>query len=186
MFEFVEIKTVYLIFHLLGVALGAGGAFVSDALYMRSLKDKKISKDEMALISLGGNLVWFGLLLLTISGLLLMSLNWNAYIVSSKFIVKMIVVLLIALNGVIIHHVYLPKMRKVVGKDLSRNKEFKDMSLFLYVSGALSLVSWITATVLGAFKGIPFSVTTILSVYGLIVCFAMGVSLVARKKFLKK
>lgn len=186
MFDFIEIKTVYLIVHFLGLALGVGGAFVSDVIYMTSLKDKKITKDEMNIISDGGNVVWGGLLLLTISGLLLMSLDWTSYIVSTKFIAKMIVVLLIALNGVVIHHFYLPRMKKLVGEDLSQHSEFKRMSLFLYVSGALSFVSWISATILGAFTGIPFSTLTILLVYGGIVLVAMGVALMVRKSFLKK
>jgi len=186
MFDFIEIKTVYFIVHFLGLALGVGGAFVSDVIYMTSLKDKKITTDEMNIISVGGNVVWGGLLLLTISGLLLMSLDWTSYIVSTKFIAKMIIVLLIALNGVVIHHFYLPRMKKLVGEDLSQHSEFKRMSLFLYVSGALSFVSWVSATILGVFKGIPFSTTTILVVYALIVLVAMGVALMVRKSFLKK
>lgn len=186
MFAFVDIKTIYLICHLLGLALGAGGAFTSDMLYMKSLKDKKISIDEMKLISAGGMMVWIGLLVLTISGLLLMSLSWDTYILSTKFIAKMIVVLIIALNGVAIHHIYLPKMRKLVGKDLVQSKDFIQMSWFLYISGAVSFVSWITATVLGAFKIIPFTVVNILSVYLTVVVVAVLGALVVRKYFLHK
>lgn len=185
MFDFIELKTIYLILHLVGLALGAGGAFVSDAIFMTSMKDKKISRDEMTIISVGGNLVWFGLLLLTISGLLLMSLNWTGYIMSTKFIAKMIIVLIIAINGVVIHHAYLPKMRELVEVDLRGNEMFRKISKFLYVSGALSVVSWISALTLGAFKKIPLSVLDILKIYGVIVVGAMLVSLIVRRSFLR-
>ncbi|PIR37975.1 MAG: hypothetical protein COV34_02715 [Candidatus Zambryskibacteria bacterium CG10_big_fil_rev_8_21_14_0_10_42_12] len=186
MLSFVSLKTIYLILHLLGLAIGAGGAFVSDVLYMESIKDKKITKDELRLMSIGGVMVWVGLFILTISGLLLMSLDFAKYAVSTKFIAKMIIVLIIAVNGAVIHHIYIPRMRQLIGNHLGLDPGFRRMSLYLYVSGAISFVSWVSTIVLGAIKKIPYNVPTILSVYLGFVLLAIAFSLLVRKMFLKK
>jgi len=185
MFSFVDIKTLYLIFHLIGLALGAGGAFMSDVLYMASVKDKKITKDELRLMHVGGSMVWVGLLVLTISGLLLMSLNWGAYLISTKFIAKMVIVLIIALNGAIIHHVYIPYLEKCIGTHLGRSTHFRTISVYLYISGAISFVSWIATIILGAFASIPYSVPVILGIYLAIVLIVTVVSLIVRHIFLR-
>lgn len=185
MLSFLSLKTIYLIFHLVGLAIGAGGAFVSDMLYVASTKDKKITPDELRLMSIAGAMVWIGLLVLTISGLLLVSLDFAKYAESTKFISKMIIVLIIAINGAVIHHVYIPHLRGRIGNHLHKDPQFKKMSLYLYVSGAISFVSWVSTIVLGAIKKIPYSVTTIFSVYLGFVVLAVAVSLLVRKIFLK-
>ena len=42
--DFINVKTLFLIAHLFGLALGAGGAFISDILFLKSVKDRKITK----------------------------------------------------------------------------------------------------------------------------------------------
>lgn len=185
MLSFIDLKTLYLIFHLIGLAVGAGGAFFSDVLYMVSVKDKVITKDEMRLMSIGGIMVWVGLLILTISGLLLMLLNFEAYAVSTKFISKMVIVLIIALNGALIHHYYLPQMHRLVGKNLGNDSIFRKISVYLYISGALSFVSWVSTIVLGSIKKIPYSVPIILSMYAGVVLVGVMIALLVRKIFLK-
>ena len=89
-----EIKVIWTILHLLGVAIGAGGAFASDFIFFQSIKDKKITETEMGFIENSSKMVWLGLFILVASGLGLFMLNPDQYLSSSKFITKMIIVLM--------------------------------------------------------------------------------------------
>lgn len=183
--DFIEIKTVYIILHLLGVVVGMGGAVMSDMLFMRATKDKIISKEELPMLDTGGKMVWAGLALIYISGALLFMLNPEGYMESSKFISKMAIVGIITLNGVLIHLVHIPVMKKCLGQNLTTSPIFKKRSMLLFVSGAVSATSWLWALVLGVFRGIPYSVETILSVYIGTVLIAVVVALFARIHFFK-
>ena len=163
-FSFVEPKTLYLIGHLIGIAMGAGGAIISDLLFLKAARDGKITKTEMGFIELGGYAVTFGLLLLIVSGGLLFSLDAARYLASSKFLVKMTVVAVLIANGILLHAVHIPRLKRTVGKEIAtpKNKRWK---IILIASGALSAVSWVSAVILGAFKSIPHPYESILGVY---------------------
>jgi hypothetical protein len=93
MFDFIELKTIYVIGHIFGAILGAGGAFTSDAMFFSTIKDGKISKDELRFMKLGSKLVWTGFIILVISGILLITTDPEKYLNSSKLLVKITIVL---------------------------------------------------------------------------------------------
>ena len=61
-------KTILLIGHIIGVALGAGGATMSDVLFLTSIRDNMIDKSELKLLRMASKVVVFGLGLLIITG----------------------------------------------------------------------------------------------------------------------
>lgn len=182
----IDLKTIYIIGHLFGVAIGAGGAFISDGMYMYAIKDKKLTHTEIGFLKFGGYMVWLGLTLLVLSGALLFSLDAAKYLASSKFLVKMTVVAVIILNGLLFHFVYIPLFSRGKNQHMHLHEEFKKKSYFIYASGAVSLVSWATALILGSLRSIPLTYTAGLMVYLALVVCAIGVSAFARNKFMKK
>lgn len=183
--EWIDAKTVFIIIHLFGVALGAGGAFTSDALFLFSTKDRLLDTSELALIKRGSLIVWIGVVLLLISGTLLFMLDPSGYLASSKFITKMIIVGVIIVNGIVFHTAHIQTLEKIVGKNISTSPLFIRRSIFLYASGAISVVSWIFTIVLGALRAIPLSVQTALLVYIGCVLIAICVSQIQRIRYLK-
>ena len=181
MLDFIDIKTVWLIIHLFGVALGAGGAFASDAMFFSSVRDKKFSKTEIRFLKLGSILVWTGLTILIISGLGLFSLAPEKYLASSKFIAKMIIVAIIVINGTIMHLYQLPLIVQTVDKKFSASKKFMKNRSWILLGGAISVTSWSFSIILGTLKTIPYSVTTILSVYILAIIVAISTAQVLKR-----
>lgn len=183
--EWIDTKTIYTILHLLGVTLGAGGSFMSDVIFITTTKDKVLDKSEFNILTKGSMVVWIGLLLLVISGALLFSLDPNTYLSSSKFILKMIIVGVIAINGLIFHIYHTRRLRSLVGEHLSVSADFIRYSRGMYYSGALSMVSWVSALILGGLRMIPVSVALGLGIYsGLVVCALIGAEL-KRRQYLK-
>jgi hypothetical protein len=182
--EWLDTKTIYTLLHLFGVTLGAGGSFMSDVIFVSTTKDKILDKSEFDILKKGSAVTWVGLVLLVVSGAMLVSLDFQTYFASSKFILKMIIVGVVIVNGFVFHFVHTPRLRDLVGIHLSRSSRFRSYSRAMYYSGAVSIVSWVSALILGGLRVIPVSVTAGLCVYlGLIGVAVVGAEY-KRREFL--
>ena len=178
-----EIKIFYTIVHLLGVAIGAGGAFMSDVMFMSSISDNKINHTEYRFMKIGSIFVWLGLIILLISGGLLFSTDPGTYLESDKFMSKITVILFLLINGVVFHKYHMPIIHKHKNHKFNSLDHFKKERFWLVISGVVSVVSWTFALVLGAWRGIPFSYLQIMFVY--FACITTGI-IVGRIIFKKK
>lgn len=173
---------VLLILHLFGVAVGAGGAFTSDALFLASLRnDKKLDATELRLLHAAGRVVWAGLGLLFVSGLTLLWLDGFSLLASSAFQAKFTIVGIITLNGVAFHRVHLPFLRTIFTSEAPEGiPNVRRRSFFVFISGALSSVSWISVIVLGFLRVLPFSYAGIMGVYLLAIFAAVPGALLVK------
>lgn len=184
MFDTVDLKTIYTIAHVFGAIIGAGGAFVSDGMFFETVRDGRVTKRELDFMKLGGRFVWIGLCILFVSGLFLFSTDPAYYSASDKFIAKMVIVVIIAINGVIFHSIHVPHIRNHLGIKLSESSTFLQKSSFIMISGALSFVSWVFTVILGSLRYVPYQYTEILSVYVGCVMLSVLVALSIKKKIL--
>lgn len=181
--DFIDAKGLYTILHIFGAALGAGGAYMSDAMFMSSVKDDKLSATEMRFLRIGSAFVWLGLTLLLLSGVGIFFTDPTFYMDSSKFLAKMSIVLIIALNGLVFHISHLPRMHRHIGAHLPSSDEFTRKKALLVVSGAVSFSSWTSALILGSLRGLPFSYIEIMSIYlGFVAIATLGAFVVFRYK----
>jgi hypothetical protein len=182
--DFIDTKTAWTIIHLFGVALGAGGAFVSDGMFFTSIKDKTLSVTELKFLKLGGRFVWVGLSLLIISGLGLFLTNPEGYLASSKFIAKMSIVGVITLNGIYFHLSHIPFLELRKEMHFRTIPELAHKRIFLLISGVISVISWVFSIVLGSLRSIPYSVFEILSVYLILIICGVISSYFLRERIL--
>ncbi|MEK7613678.1 MAG: hypothetical protein AAB439_02270 [Patescibacteria group bacterium] len=178
--SFVEPKTVFLILHLVGLALGVGGALISDAMFFKAIKDKRIIKTEMEFLRLGSWSVGLGLMLLVFSGLGMFMLDHERYLASSKFLAKMSVVAILIVNGVVLHQLQIPYLMKITEKHSSTLAAFSKTRTWFIVGGVVSIVSWLSALTLGAFRSIPWSYGNIMMVYLAVLALGLVVAYVLR------
>jgi uncharacterized membrane protein len=183
--DWIDLKTIYTILHVFGAVIGAGGAYVSDAMFFSSVKDQIISKVELRFMKIGSTFVWIGLALLFVSGLLLFSTNPAGYLESSKFLIKMLIVFVIFLNGLVFHLTHLPRMHRHAGHHLPSSDEFTRKEKLLVASGIVSVTSWTFALILGGLRTIPIDFTTALIAYVVFEIVAVSVGLLLSKKILK-
>ena len=166
--SFLDQKTIFTIIHILGVAIGAGGAYVSDMIFMSSIRDQKISKTEMRFLTLGSIFVWAGLVTLIASGIGILLTDTEGYLSSSKFLAKMSIVFIIFLNGILFHVWHLPRIKRHVDSYFPSSEEFMSKKPFLFASGAISFTSWTFALTLGAIRYVPYSYNQIMLTYLLV------------------
>jgi hypothetical protein len=182
--DFIDLKTIYVILHIFGAIIGAGGAYMSDLTFMYSAKDYSFSSLEINFLKLGIIMIWFGLGLLIVSGILLFLLSPAEYASSSKFQLKMFIVAVLTLNGFIFHLIHMPVLKRAIGKKLSL--EFKSKSPAIYICGAISIVSWTLTIILGILREIPYTFLQGILGYMAVLSAAMVVSEIMRRRYLKK
>lgn len=165
MLDFLDLKTLYTIVHLFGMAVGAGGAFASDLIFFKSTRDGQLSSTEFGFMELGGRMVWAGLVILIISGAFLFLLNPDRYLASSKFLVKVTIVAIIIANGILLHLKFIPDFKKCTEQGEQAISKYIRSNPLVLVSGVVSVTSWSSAIILGALRSVPYSYWIILSVY---------------------
>lgn len=180
-----DIKTILTIIHIFGVAIGAGAAFLSDWIFMHAMQDRRLSKDEHLVLSAAGKFVWLGLGVLYLSGIGLVMTDPAFYLTSEKFLLKAGIVVVITINGFFLHAHHLPVLGQMIGKLVTEDKEIKERSPEFVLSGAISIVSWSAAIVLGSLRELPFDLWIVITIYILLIAFGWIVGMLLSRRFLK-
>ncbi len=181
-----DVKTLLTLAHLLGVAVGAGGAFASDAMFLASVRDGRLSATELRFLKLGSRMVWAGLALLAASGTGLFLTDPPYYLASSKFLAKMTVVAVITANGLVFHAVHIPRLLTHSGRGPAIREMLARHKTLLLAGGAISGVSWLSALTLGALRAVPLPYASIMGVYLLLLACAVATALLLRDRIIPR
>lgn len=178
-----EIKLFITFAHIVGASLGVGGATVSDVLFFRALKDKKISTDEYKLLTTLSLVLWAGLIVLLLSGLsffILQYMSTGTFVLSERFLTKLFVYGVLFTNAFAFHLYALPFLKRNLNVSLSEASPL--MLGRLAIIGSISIVSWYTALFIGVFRKVPdLYYDQILTLYVLVLLVAI---LIARRLIL--
>lgn len=171
--------------HLVGVVLGFGAALMADIFFLKFLKNRKVTEDELKTLKVFSRIIWVGLFIIFFSGLLLFLSNIDFYLNSAKFITKMLVVGVIALNGLILNFAVTPKLTSInFTKRENEDKKMQNARSFAFVSGAISVTSWWTAFILGMLQFSPAPLPIMLGAYFIILSVAVIVSQLVCRLFI--
>lgn len=181
-----DLSNFFYILHTIGVALGIGGATTSDFLFFRSLRDKKISADEFALLNTASKVVIIGLAIIVFSGsgiLVSQYLSSGSLPANDQFYAKMTVVFVILLNGAVFHKLIFPRLFANIDKPLDKSADFAGSIWIFAFAGSVSVVSWYSALLLGAARGIAFPYLFLMTFYVFLIFLATIISyLILRHK----
>jgi hypothetical protein len=139
-----DIREVFGVIHLIGFALGLGGASISDVMFFRAIGDKKVSAEELGTLRVLSRVIWVGITLLILSGvgfLTVMYLDNNGSIPilsSPKFQMKLTLVAIVVANGFVFLKVVFDKIRQIGIAPFVNNSTI----WLLAVTGTVSFVSW--------------------------------------------
>lgn len=153
-FEFARLGVVYI--HLIACCVAIGLVLTSDIAMVRQLfAGESSDRAHMRhMEELQATVVW-ALAALWISGLAVVALDASSkgwqYFANPKLQAKILIVVLLTLNGVVLHHLVLPWLQKAGSLfGLSAGQR-----MFAVFAGAVSGVSWLYAAMLGV--GRPLS-----------------------------
>jgi uncharacterized membrane protein len=162
----------WIIIHNIGFILGLGGATITDVLFFRFLKDHLISEERKMTMDTLSNVIWVGLGILIVSGIMLYLPEQARLDVSPKFLLKVIVVSVITINGFLLNMFVAPRLRQLSFENTPPARHFRKLAFAL---GGISLSSWYTAFFLGSLRTIKVPFHTGLMVYiGILAVVSIG------------
>lgn len=131
--------------HFLGLAFGLGGATIATIISMKAEKDKDIGKVVMKIMSPISKLIWFGLVLLIISGIAITYfISWPLN--KQNLLIKHVLVAWIVIIGIFIG----TRMRKMQKLGIN-DKDFLKIKKQMKVLSIINLILWYVVTLLSAF-----------------------------------
>lgn len=186
--EFMELLRLGVVYvHLVACCVAIGLVLTSDIAMVRDLwKRKSFTEHDLAhMESLQRSVVW-ALIGLWVTGTAIIGIDYlgkgTEYFMNPKLHAKVIIVVLLTYNGVLLHNLVLPALKKA-GSLLELGFSARMLALFC---GSLSAVSWMYAAMLGVGRPLAwkYSLTELLMAYPVLIVlgFMMMLALTQRAK----
>lgn len=176
---FIESKPFFTIIHIIAAIVGVVAALTSDALFSFYSHDKKLDRRELRRLNTLSTIVWVSLVVIIVSGIGIFLSDPATYAVSAKFLSKMSVVVILSINGYLLHRLVKPHLTHP--GFLTSKKEHR-ARMIAFTCGAVSLVSWLYALTLAILKNLPHTYGEIMSLYLLILICAIIVALFVERR----
>jgi len=126
--------------HVVGAAVGVGAATASDTTFMRAIRNRSVSRDQLVIIRSVSRVVLFGLALVLLTGVGL--LVHNPSILQQEFFqAKMVAAFILVLNGFVFHTFIERFLEEHVERELTQELLGHRIWVFA-VAGTVSIVSW--------------------------------------------
>lgn len=172
----IQTKPIIIFLHALAAAIAIGATITTDVLFFNFLKDFHISKKEKEVFETISSLLWMALAALIVTGILIFFTDTARYMASSKFIVKMILVVIVTVNGLVLNWFVTPHMGELsFDKKTDEKNQMTFMRRVSFASGGLSISTWLIIFLLGSVPSIPFSIgQAMLMYFGVILMVIAG------------
>ncbi len=162
-------KTILLLLHLGGLAMGLGSVIALDLHLLRFLRGARVRQADLELVHHLSRMITLGLALLWASGLGFLLFYWAStpeLLGNGKLHAKIAIVIAVTANGVLLHARILPLFSRNLGRPLFAGLAGAEQRLAL-LCGALSATGWIAAFLLGALRELNFAASagTFLAAY---------------------
>lgn len=145
-------KVYFLTAHILGTALGLGGATIADILFLRFLRDYRLSSKECDILNTMKAIILGALGLIIASGIGLYLTDMTRYSASGPFLTKMLIVGVITINGIGLHLIVAPHLLRL---DLKRHQaRYRSWRRIAFALGGISVCSWYSAFFIAMLKSV--------------------------------
>lgn len=164
--------------HGLAVAVGVGSATITEVLFMRFLKDFRISEEEAGTLKAVSQFIWLALAIIMVSGAGLYLPEAARLLATPKFLAKMVIVGILIVNGAFLNLWIAPRLIRISFGERHEYMvgELRRTRRLAFALGAVSLASWYSVFVLGFLRSFPLSLPIILSIYIGVVASAIFMS----------
>ncbi len=142
-------RTLWIIIHSFGFILGVGGATITDVFFFKFMKNHQIAVDEKSTMDTLSGVILAGLAVAVLSGFMLFLPEQARLAVSAKFLVKVVVVGVVIINGIALNLLVAPRMHRLSFEGTKPARSFRRLAFAL---GGISIVSWYTAFILGSLR----------------------------------
>ncbi len=177
-------REVVVIVHALSAAVGIGTVLATDYLFMKFLRDHRVTQDEVKIMRSLSEMIWIALGALILSGIYLAATQ-SGILESPKFLLKITVVGMTFLNGLLLNIFVTPKLHKIAFHEAHTQPgdEPDHVRKIAVIAGGVSVFSWLLAFILGSIDVIPFSLGIGITVYfAILIVIVIGASFTKKKR----
>lgn len=171
-----EFYQIVIVLHGIGNIIGVGTATINDFSFIRAIGSEEQGTAYQKNIDFFSALIWIGFALLLVSGLYFMverPVLWG----SAKFNAKHIIVAIMAIDGLLMHFLLRPRLKKLTPDDWgNKSLALKDLAFFGLPLGTVSIVSWYATFFLGVAGRQPWTTAQILISYAALIAVAYVIS----------
>jgi hypothetical protein len=180
----VQYRVLILTVHVLFMAIGVGGATVSDILFFRFLKDYRISQKEVEVLHVLKSVIMTVMMIIVFSGIALYLPSAERLAASPMFRVKTIASAILVLNGIGLHMLVAPRLIRFNLRGSNLQRRWRKLAFAL---GSISITSWYSVFLIAMLKAeLPWGFNTMLAGYSAVLLSAVAVSQVMEHFMTKK
>lgn len=149
-----------LVLHIMAVMVAVGTVTVTDYLHILGIRDPKLERRSLSIFPYLSRLIVMSLFFIYITGTLLV-INKPELLMSPLFLTKIALVVVVTINGFILHHWIFPDVEKRSRTGKYSKAQIKKAAFF----GSLSVVTWYAIVTLSITKTEGYGVIDFLIVY---------------------
>jgi len=179
MFEIVS--TAVLIAHILAVMVAVGAVTITDYIHILGLRSHRFEKQSAFLFPLLSKLIITCLVAIYGTGALLVWFN-PSILENATFWLKLFLVLVVTINGYILHHLLWPKIKRSMMTGVYPERLLKPAAL----AGSVSVVTWYAIVILALTKTTGYSALHFFFVYLLALAVAYMTALYVESHMKRK
>ncbi len=141
-----DYQEIAVAFHLIGFALGLGGATISDITFFKILRKGQLTREDYGFLRTLSKVIWLGLYLLIISGLMIFALIYSEQgslpmLAAPRWQTKLALVAVVFINGQFFMRSIFPALKNLIGTQLTK-VSIEPIINKLAISGTISILSW--------------------------------------------
>lgn len=180
-----DYKLIFLTLHILSMAIGLGGATISDILFFKFLRDYRVSKKEEEVLHIMKDIILAAIFIIALSGFALYVPRAEELNASPMFLVKAVATGVVIANGIALHLFIAPYL---IHLNLRRQEKMtRGWQRLAFALGAVSVCSWYTAFFIAMLKeAMPFSFSFMLTLYLCLLFTAVATSQILEWHLAKK
>jgi hypothetical protein len=179
--------TYIVVAHVFFMAIGVGGATITDVLFFKFLRKHSITEQEMFVMNTLSQVIWGAIFGIVVTGLGLFVPQAEGLLESSKFLAKMTIVAILVINGVLLNFWISPKMREIFSAQPSDTRSWVVRTRRVaFALGGISIVSWYSAFLLGSLRSLSLSYGQLMSIYLALIFIAVVGSQISERLYMKR
>jgi len=184
--EYFTLQKIYEIIFLFSITFGAGGAFMNNILFLKALRDGKISKDESRMLNSLSGFYLFGFFLLIISGVGIFSLNSQELFDASYFGFLIFLAIIILIVTYLFRGVHLPYVQTRLGKALFEKTINERAHTSLFLSNIFLAVSWFSVILVIGLSNLKLDFWSLIVWYFILIALTSIIILIFERKIISK
>ena len=149
----------------IGTVIGAGAVFFTYIIYSTAISNKIMTGDEMKYLTMGSKIITAGSTIVVATLTVLFISDPLHYLSSASFLAQASALLVLIINTVTFTFFQLPFLNSNTGIQLNRSTIFRKRGVWIYVSWAVAMTSWLAVIILEVVSFINVGYNVLLALY---------------------